>query len=339
MIKRKVLCFSSKEKAVLLDEEISEELKEGEILVENLKTLISPGTELALYSGTHVGFRDPNNLWAKYPHYPGYISISRVIKIGDGVKYITEGDMVLSDLNHCSYGKLKSSNPLVIKLPTDSDLDALLFSRMAAISFTAIALAEYTISDRVAVLGLGLVGNLCSQLFKLSGANVYGVEINSGRIKMAKEAGIEHIILGGETKEVKEKLLEKTKGLGIDVVVEATGIPELVNQALELVKEGGQVILLGSTRGDVSINIYTYIHRKGVTVKGAHTNVLDHPKIAGRIGGTRSVILKMIDLINTNKLNVKSLITHRVSPEMAIEAYCWLRDKKDETLGVIINWR
>lgn len=337
MIKRKVICFPMKEKAILLEEELSEELKEGEILVKNLKTLISPGTELALYSGTHVGFKDPKNLWAKYPHYPGYISIGRVIKIGEGVVNVKEGDIILSDLNHCSYGRLQSSSPFIIKLPLDSDLDALLFSRMAAIAFTAIILAEYTINDKVAVLGLGLVGNLCSQLFKLSGADVYGIEIKSSSIEKAKAVGIEHIILGGETKDVKERLLEETKG-GIDIVVEATGIPELVNQALELVKEGGQVILLGSTRGDVTIDVYTYIHRKGITVKGAHTNILDHPKIAGRIGGTRSVIFRMIDLINTGKLKVKPLITHRIPPDKAVEAYLWLKDKKDDILGVIINW-
>lgn len=338
MIKRKIICFPTKEKAILLEEEFSEELREGEILVKNLKTLISPGTELALYSGTHVGFKDPNNLWAKYPHYPGYISIGKVVKIGKGVINVKEGDIILSDLNHCSYGKLQSSSPFIIKLSSDSDLDALLFSRMAAIAFTAIILAEYTINDKVAVLGLGLVGNLCSQLFKLSGADVYGIEIKPSSIEKARAVGIEHIILGGETKDVKERLLEETKGGGVDIVVEATGIPELVNQALELVKEGGQVILLGSTRGDVTIDVYTYIHRKGVIVKGAHTNVLNHPKIAGRIGGTHGVIFRMMDLINTDKLKVKPLITHRIPPEKAVEAYLWLKDKKDDILGVIINW-
>jgi 2-desacetyl-2-hydroxyethyl bacteriochlorophyllide A dehydrogenase len=338
MIKRKVLCFPEKEKAILVEEELSEELKEGEILVKNLKTLISPGTELALYTGTHVGFRDPNNLWAKYPHYPGYISVGEVIKVGERVTTVNEGDIILSDLNHCSYGKLQSSNPLIIRLPSDSDLDTMLFSRMAAISFTAVISAEYTLGDNVAVLGLGLVGNLCSQLFKLSGTNVYGVEIKPSCIEKARDVGIDHVVLGGETREVKERLLKETKGLGFDIVVEATGVSELVNQALELVKEGGQVILLGSTRGDVNVDVYTYIHRKGITVKGAHANILNFPKIAGRIGGTRGAIIKMIDLINTGKLNVKPIITHRISPELAIEAYQWLMDKKSDALGIIINW-
>lgn len=336
-VKRKVICFPEKEEVILIQEELSEELDEDEILVETLKSLISPGTELALYSGTHVGFKDPDNLWAKYPHYPGYISIGKIIKSGKGAGDLQPGDIVLNSSNHCSHAKLKATDPLVIKLPDSVDLDSALFARMAAISVTAPLLADFFLGDKVAVIGLGIVGNLCSQLFQLSGAEVFGIETNSKRIEIAHNAGINRVIKGGETSRVKEEILKETEGLGLDVVVEATGIPELVNQALELVNSLGQVILLGSTRGSVNIDVYTHIHRKGVTVKGAHAHVLDSAKIAGEPNGMRKYILRMISLIISDELKVHPLITHRITPEKIQEAYGWLLSK--EALGIIVDWK
>lgn len=337
-MKRRIVCFPEKEKVLLLEEDFSEDIRDDEVLIETLRTLISPGTELALYTGTHVGFKDPNNLWAKYPHHPGYISVGRVIKVGKDVTELKENDLVLSSLNHCSHGILKSSDPLLIKLPQTIDLDTVLFARLAAISMTALLVTDYNLGDKVAVIGLGLIGNLCSQLFQLSGVCVYGIEVVPYRIRIARAVGIERVLEGGETLKVKSLLQQVTNNIGVDIVVESTGIPELVNQALELVNDFGQVILLGSTRGLVNIDVYTNIHRKGITVKGAHANVLNSVKITRELNGMRKYILKMIDLILSNKLKVYPLITHRIAPEKIKDAYRWLLNKEDEALGVIINW-
>lgn len=337
-MKRRAICFLDKGEAVLRKEDMPENLGKDEVLVETLKTLISPGTELALYTGTHVGFKDPNNRWAKYPHYPGYICVARVLDIGKDVSNFKVGDVVLCSLSHCSHGVFRSSDSPVIRIPVDADLEAILFARMALISSVAPVLASYSIGDNVAVIGLGIVGNLCGQLFQLSGANVYGIEVDPGRIKLAEKTGINHIIAGGETLEVKEKLLRETNNLGVDIVVEATGIPALANQALELANDLGQVIMLSSTRGLVNIDVYTHIHRKGLVVRGAHANVMGSPKVTGELDGTSKYLRRMTNLIQNGKLEVTSLITHRVTPGEALDAYNWLLEKKETALGVVIDW-
>ncbi|NLA57434.1 MAG: zinc-binding alcohol dehydrogenase [Firmicutes bacterium] len=337
-MKRRAICFLGKGKAVLKEEEIPGGLMQDEVLVQTLKTLISPGTELALYTGTHVGFKDPKNTWAKYPHYPGYICLARVIEIGPAVSNLKVGDIVLCSLNHCSHGVVKSSDSLVIKIPDDADWEAMLFARMALISCTALVLASYSIGDNVAVIGLGIVGNLCGQLFQLAGTNVYGIEVDPGRISLAKSTGISQIVVGGETSDVKQELLAATDNLGIDIVIEATGIPGLVNQALGLVNNLGQVIMLGSTRGLVNIDVYTHIHRKGLVVRGAHANLMSSPRATGEADGTGKYLRKMINLIHNDSLKVKSLITHRITPDEAVDAYNWLLEKPSTALGVVIDW-
>ena len=50
--------------------------------------MISPGTELAFYTGTHIGFKDPSVKWAEYPFYPGYASVGNFVEIGNNIKKI-----------------------------------------------------------------------------------------------------------------------------------------------------------------------------------------------------------------------------------------------------------
>jgi NADPH:quinone reductase-like Zn-dependent oxidoreductase len=57
----------------------------NQVLVATDYSLISPGTELALYTGTHTGLSNPNNSWAKYPFSPGYAIVGRVIAVGSEI--------------------------------------------------------------------------------------------------------------------------------------------------------------------------------------------------------------------------------------------------------------
>ena len=59
-------------------------LPEKSILVKNFFSLISPGTELAFYTGTHIGLKDPKNSWASFPFFPGYASIG-IVEQADGM--------------------------------------------------------------------------------------------------------------------------------------------------------------------------------------------------------------------------------------------------------------
>ena len=66
----------------------------GDVLVRTERTLISPGTELALYEGTHSAMQDPEIPFAKYPHRPGYAAVGRVEACGTAVETVKPGDRV-----------------------------------------------------------------------------------------------------------------------------------------------------------------------------------------------------------------------------------------------------
>lgn len=69
--------------------------REDEFVLETCYSLISPGTELALYMGTHMGLKNPASTWAKYPFHPGYAAIGRVVARGAHAEITPESESAL----------------------------------------------------------------------------------------------------------------------------------------------------------------------------------------------------------------------------------------------------
>lgn len=311
-------------------------LDENGVLIRTEYSLISPGTELALYTGTHVGLPDPNNTFAKYPFYPGYSVVGRVVAVGANVKGFGPGDKVYTIGKHAIYNTVAFNNanlPLV-KLSDDFVFEKAAFARLAAICMTSIAQSRIHVGDTAVVIGMGLIGNLAAQLFSIMGANVIAIDVVEKRLQIAKRAGIEQVILSGENVDLNEKVRDITGGAKADIVVEATGSPKLVIPALDLVKNLGQVIALGSTRGNVDINVYEYVHRKGVYFIGAHEALQNIEGFPNRSLMTRYVL----KLIGLGALKVDPLLTHKMDFSQAKLGYEMLLNQQDQALGILLDW-
>jgi 2-desacetyl-2-hydroxyethyl bacteriochlorophyllide A dehydrogenase len=310
------------------------EVGDNSIMIRTQYSLISPGTELALYTGTHININNPKDRFAKYPFYPGYASVGEVVKTGRNVQNLAVGDRVFSVSNHATYNVVTNSADFVFKLPDGlSDLKAL-FVRLAAISMTSVIQSDIRIGDRVVVLGLGLVGNLASQLFEIQGARVIGVDSIGKRVEIAKETMIHEAILSDASKDLQQEIGRNGGGLP-DIVVEATGNASLTSTALNLVRQRGQVVLLGSPRAPLEINIYEHIHRKGIRMTGAHEILQGADGLPAR----GALLQYVMDLITRGALRIDPLITHVLSANRAKEAYELLLNDKDRSLGVILDWR
>ena len=79
-MKGKRLVFPDERRVEIEEFEIRDTPNPDEVLLENVYSIISPGTELAMFTKTHVGFPNPNNKYAKYPFRPGYCAAGRVIR-------------------------------------------------------------------------------------------------------------------------------------------------------------------------------------------------------------------------------------------------------------------
>src|SRR6478672_4205442 len=75
----------------------------GQVLVETQASAISPGTELAVYTGIHQWLNDPTRTWPRFPFVPGYSGVGRIAAVGAGVEGLAEGDRVIWDARHESH--------------------------------------------------------------------------------------------------------------------------------------------------------------------------------------------------------------------------------------------
>jgi len=121
---------------------------------------------------------------------------------------------------------------------------------------------------RVLVLGCGPIGLFCVGILRAAGASaILASEPSEHRQALARKMGAGLIINPGATSVV-ETVMAATGGEGVDVALEMSGNPAAVRQALECVRYGGDVALLGLTSKEVSINISRDIIFKGITVRG-----------------------------------------------------------------------
>ena len=142
-------------------------------------------------------------------------------------------------------------------------------------------MAEIKLGESVAVLGVGPVGQSCVAFASLSGAGeIICVGAPQARLEFAQTHGRD-----GDARprpaapSARSKAFaDVTGGRGVDVVIEASGAPDAVRQALDMVRDGGRVIVCGhyTDNGAVEIHPHWQINRKHVEIKGCWGSRYDH---------------------------------------------------------------
>ena len=124
------------------------------------------------------------------------------------------------------------------------------------------------------------MGQSCVALARLSGAGlIIAVGGPSGRLTFARRMGADQVIgLEVPPGDRIELVRESTQGRGVDVVIEAAGRPEAVSQALDLVRDGGRVVVVGqyTDHGPIEINPHWQINRKHVELRGVWGSDYSH---------------------------------------------------------------
>lgn len=304
--------------------------KEGQLLLRTRVTLISPGTERAFFLGL------PNTS-QKYPQHAGYSNIGEVVEIGAKVEGFKVGDRVACAASHASHVVVKAANCLPV--PEDTPDEEAVFFNLAAIAMQGVRKARVELGESVVVIGAGLIGLLAMQLAKLNGGlPVISVDKDEGRLAFARQVGADVTLIADES--ALSSVREVTGADGAAVVIEATGHPEAIPPAFALAGTFGRVILLGSTRGETEkVNFYRDVHKKGLTIIGAHAAM--RPRVESSAGwwttqADQRVALKLLAL---KRLAVQPLSTHRFKWQDAPQAYALLREWDLRALGMVLDWR
>lgn len=318
------LVFPDKGRCEVEEVQLDEKLEPNQALLKTKVTLISAGTELAMFTRSHRGFDEPNFGYAKYPFKPGYLAVCEVVASNGGIK---PGTLVNSWTPHATF--VKESIDSLVPVPDGLNPEHAAFLGLAGVSMTSIRMAPAVAGAHVVVIGMGIVGNLCAQLYGITGAGVVaGTDLSEKRLAKASACGIGKVFCTAN-----KPLVECVKELGprgAEWVIEAVGNSRTIADALKAVADRGKVVLLGSPRTKMEIDPYFDIHVKGISIIGAHgRNVADTK---------RADSFLLLEWIRSGKLRVAPLITQHMPMAEGLKGFEGLRDKTDEFLGVILTY-
>jgi 2-desacetyl-2-hydroxyethyl bacteriochlorophyllide A dehydrogenase len=317
---------------------------DNQVLVATEVSAVSPGTELAVYTGTHQWLLDPKLPDWKFPFRPGYSAAGTVTAVGKAVSGWRPGDRVSYPGNHASAELLTIGHERgrLWKLPTKLDAEPASLACILRYGMGASIRAGVTLGRSAAVLGLGLIGQGALRCLIAAGAYpVIGVDSVRMRRESALAAGAD-LALDPVDPNHRAQLNDFLGTLGVEIVTDATGVPDAVPVAMSLACDGGQVVVVGSPRGKAKdVNFYDDLHRRYIEVSGAHGNMLfepAHTRLAGAWGIDKAQHWLLASLAS-RRLNLERLITHRIGAERLGEAYEGLLKKKEEFLSVVIRWQ
>jgi 2-desacetyl-2-hydroxyethyl bacteriochlorophyllide A dehydrogenase len=321
----------------------TDSLGPGDILIATQASMISAGTELANYTGEDPGVHQPGN-YNTYPYRPGYGNVGRVLATGPEVQGVAAGDAVFSFGKHASHiVRNPARQPLweaAFPLPPDLPAVEVAVLRMGLIAYTAPQQAPAEPGGTVAVFGLGLVGNLAAQLYRLAGARVIGLDPMPERCALARQCGIETVLNVPPAEQV-AALLDLTAGKGASITVEAVGHSASVINALSACADYGQVVLLGSPRAPHSTDVtpaFRHIHLRWLTVRGALEWCLPPQPTPGGKHSIAGNLQRLISFMGAGQLQVRPLISHVIRPAALGAAYEGLLGEKQLYWGVVIDW-
>ena len=237
---------------------------------------------------------------------------------------------------------------LATKLPKNVDFDEAAFTTLGAIAMQGVRQADVKIGESVAIIGLGLLGQLTLQIIKAAGCNVIGIDISHSALELAKELGADKTV---ESKtEIALKAVDLlTGGLGVDAVIitAATKSNEPIEIAGNICRDRGRVVIVGAVRADVPRSPF---YEKEIEIKMSRSygpgrydynyeeKGTDYP--AGYVRWTENRNMdSFLKLVSEKKINLKRLITHRFPIKEAVKAYDVILGKTNEKfIGILIEY-
>jgi L-iditol 2-dehydrogenase len=309
------------------------EIGAGEVLVEVGANTVC-GTDIRILRGEKTtGIYPPSIL--------GHEFAGRVAAIGERVEGYEVGAPVamapVIPCRRCFYCKRDMENACAnwkamgyeingglseyVRIPTDAVEAGCLFAAREDLPPEHLALAEplsccvngqrrsrVEIDDSVLIMGSGPIGLFHIQLALLAGAGTVIVsEPSDSRRNFAKDLGA-HVAVDPTSEDLPATVAEATDGLGVDTAIICIGLPQLVNDALELARKGGR------------INIFAGLANEGWAEVAANLIHYNELEVTGTTGSRRSDYEIALRLIESGRVKVDRMVTHRFPLESTAEA-------------------
>lgn len=280
----------------------------------------------------------------------GYSSAGMVLEVGKGAEEFSVGQWVAcAGVGHASHAEVNwVPKNLCVTIPPRVDVESASSVAVGAIALQGVRLAEAKIGDRVAVIGLGLVGLVTVQILKAAGCIVWGIDPDPERVNLALEFGADFACPNREWKE-NPWYTNHDRSEGADAVIIAAGTRSNgpIELAGRITRDRAVVVVVGDVRVDVPREFY---YKKELQVRYSRSygpgrydsryeeDGIDYP--AGYIRWTeKSNMEAYLQLVAQRKVDVGRLITHRFDIKKATEGYKLLSGETgDMYIAIVLTY-
>lgn len=169
---------------------------------------------------------------------------------------------------------------ILYKIPSNVSFEQAAFVELVAVALHSINISGIRTGDSCVVIGAGMVGVNIIKLLRLSGAlKVIAIDISTNNLRNAINAGADAAYSPSENM-LDQKILSLTRERGADLAFEAVGKSETVNMAIDLVRKGGKLILVGNSEPMINLPLQKVVTRElkilgSCAIKGEYETVLD----------------------------------------------------------------
>lgn len=221
----------------------------------------------------------------------------------------------------------------VLRVPEGVSMEVAAMAEPAAVALHALRRAGgLSAGEVVAVFGAGPVGLMVAQWAEISGAGkVILFDVAPDKCALARQLGFRYCFNASETltREVVDNL---TDGLGVDIAIDAAGVPDTLTGCLEAAGIGGRVVLLGNPSADVLMpaSLLSQTMRREISIVGSWNSVYS-------ASGNRDEWLVVLQSMAASALLLNPLISHRVTLAHAPGMLRTVYEKTQTTMKVIIQ--
>lgn len=358
-------------KDIVVDEVPDPVVTPHHVIVRPHYSLISSGTETAsIHRGGALGalaenpsyigkildvmknegpVRTAREVLAKFNEYAvlGYSGAGVVVDKHDTVPDVEIGDRVAYGGEGTGHAEsILVGRNLVANVPDGVPFEHACFTTLGSIALNAVRIADISLGEKVAVIGLGLVGQLIAQLARLQGGFVIATDLKADRVALARQLGADAAIVGGA--ELSQQVSSLTGGLGVDCAIIAAAAKSAApcRLAVEICRDRGRIVDVGAV--ELSFPWYeSYLKEIQVFMARAYGPGSydasyerlgqDYPLPYVRWTEKRNME-EFLRLAAQGRLHIEGLITHRFPLEEAPKAYEVIMDSSQSSLAVLLNY-
>ena len=358
-------------KDIIVDEVPDPVVIPHHVLIRPSYSVISSGTETAsihqaglvrevadnpshlkkVWSGLKVAgpIRTIAEVRAKLSEYAvlGYAGAGTVVDKHDSVTDLQIGDRVAYGGEGTGHAEtILAGRNLVARVPDQVSFEQASFTTLGSIALNAIRTAASGVGDKVAILGLGVIGQIVAQLVRLQGGIAIAIDLKKDRVDLATKLGADYGLLAGDDLESQINLITEGHGVDCVIVTAASKSSAVCHQALKICRDRGRLVIVGAVELSFPWDemylkeIQLFMSRAygpGSYDSSYEREGQDYPMPYVRWTENRNME-EFLRLIGTGRLHIDSLISHKFPLVDAARAYETILSPASNSVAVVLEY-